>query len=82
MSNADIFSRISTKYHKLISEQGSQKTKCLQLNQSSEDVLKKIKTFLTAVRIKQLVLKAQMEGSNEAHVIVRSARRFGNFTRK
>ena len=43
---------------------------------------KKIKTFLTAVRIKQLVLKAQMEGGNEVHVIVRSARRFGNFTRK
>ena len=43
---------------------------------------KKIKTFLTAVRMKQLALKAQMEGSNEAHVIVRSARRFENFTRK
>ena len=43
---------------------------------------KKIKIFLIAVRIKQLVLKAQMEGSNEAHVILQRARRFGNFTRK
>ena len=43
---------------------------------------KKIKTFLTAVRMKQLALKAQMEGSNEAHVIVWNARWFEDFTRK